>query len=629
LTEAIEPTPATVEADPNAALRATLRDYLNRPQSQRYAILLTGPWGVGKTHLITTFLSQEFSHKNCYHVSLAGCADKRGFDEAVFGAIYPQLTGKSGKIGGMLLSAAAKFGGVTVPDGLHTLLETAQNGIYVFDDLERSDLPVTHVLKYINPYVEHAAAKVIVIANTLKVENLEEFNAQKEKTIGRTIEVKPALDAALEHFLDQIDDEAAKRHISECRELISRVYQQSGIGNLRALQQSLWDVESLIKAAAGLGEVLEDGLSNLLSIFLAIALESKMGFLDEEDLAELRDPNAAVLRLLAPDAKPTATERVQSRHPDLDLDDTLLSADTLGDCLFRGAFDPEKIVSELRQTSRFSIPDSEPEWRVLWDSVRRTSSELNDAMRAMQRKYDAGEYRISGEILHVVAIRLELAKQGILKETAPEIVASAKAYISDRMDRGQLTPLGPNAQSEHADEGYDGRVYHNLHAEEFRDVFDHLTRCRLTAYKKYIKASAPALLLTLRDEPLAFVRQITGEGGLEEHFGYSAILSKIPVAEFLDTLLTLVPRDQFEVMRAFPVRYRPGCFEQELSSELDWLTELEALLQETVEAAEPFEAFRLQRLKNWYVTKLVEPFRTPPGGEETDATIPSKEAGEA
>ena len=628
MSEAIDPTPATVEADPNAALKATLRDYLNRSQSQRYAILLTGPWGVGKTHLIATFLSQEFSHKNCYHVSLAGCADKRGFDEAVFGAIYPQLTGKSGKIGGMLLSAAAKFGGMTVPEGLHTLLETAQDGIYVFDDLERSDLPVTHVLKYINPYVEHAAAKVIVIANTLKVENLEEFNAQKEKTIGRTIEVKPALDAALEHFIDQIDDEAAKRHISECRELISRVYQQSGIGNLRALQQSLWDVESLIKAAAGLGEGLEDGFSILLPAFLAKSLESKMGNLVEDDLAELRDPNAKVWRSMARDAEQSPMERVQSKHPDLDLDDTSLTAETLGDCLFRGAFNPERIVKDLRQTRQFSTPDSEPEWRVLWDSVKRTPTELERAMHAMERKYDAGEYTIFGEILHVFTIRLELAKLGILKETEVEVVESAKKYISDQMDRGQLTPLSPNAHGEHSNQGYGGLGYHNLETPEFREVFDHLNRCRLEAYQNHIKASAPALLVTLRREPLSFVRQITVEGGLEDHFGYSAILREINTTEFLDTLLTLNPQDQYEVMRAFPVRYRHGCFEQHLSSERDWLFELEAQFQEKIAAAEPFEANRLQRLKDWFVTKIVEPYRTPPAGEETDETPEPGDEGE-
>ncbi|MCX8510102.1 MAG: P-loop NTPase fold protein [Rhodobacteraceae bacterium] len=86
--------------DPNAATRAYLTDYLNRPDPG-FAVLLAAPWGAGKTHLVKHVIAERKGEKPLL-VSLFGV---RSADD-IYDAIGRALFGENAKTGEGALEAA-------------------------------------------------------------------------------------------------------------------------------------------------------------------------------------------------------------------------------------------------------------------------------------------------------------------------------------------------------------------------------------------------------------------------------------------------------------------------------------------------------------------------------------------
>ena len=94
--------------------------------------------------------------------------------------------------------------------------------LYIFDDLERCEAPINKVLGYINQFVEHDDAKVIIVANEQEIGSAgktddgsdEDYKRRREKLIGKTLEVQSAFDDAFSHFASKLDD-AGKQFIEK------------------------------------------------------------------------------------------------------------------------------------------------------------------------------------------------------------------------------------------------------------------------------------------------------------------------------------------------------------------------------------------------------------------------------
>ena len=74
--------------DPNAHIRENLKYYLELPHPPYHAIMLEGPWGGGKTHLVKRLLGElKKSGTKHVYVSLYGVGSKAEFDRAVLTAV--------------------------------------------------------------------------------------------------------------------------------------------------------------------------------------------------------------------------------------------------------------------------------------------------------------------------------------------------------------------------------------------------------------------------------------------------------------------------------------------------------------------------------------------------------------
>ena len=94
------------------------------------------------------------------------------------------------------------------------------------------------------------------------------------------------MNEALIHFIGAIDDPQAKNALEARLSVISTLYRQSNLNNLRILQQAIWDFERLYRALSEQHKAHEEAISVLLKLFLALSFELKAARIRPEDLKD-------------------------------------------------------------------------------------------------------------------------------------------------------------------------------------------------------------------------------------------------------------------------------------------------------------------------------------------------------
>lgn len=277
--------------DDNAAALAFLKNYCHDARKLRFAVMVSGPWGIGKTHFITRFLEEEeIGH---LYVSLYGLKNTEQIDDEFWRLCHPVLSSRPMKLLGAVAKGVLK-GAVKVDlDGdkkeegtwspsIPEIVSKANPAgkVLVFDDLERCAMPIQEVLGYINALVEHSDFKVIILANEAKllkqnVETVEGTASQaakpddyadiKEKLVGHTFEIRSAPEEALTSFLKDVAHDKAAKYLEKNRGAILAVYRLSGCENLRVLRHALWDFErfagtAILALASAAGALIADAV---------------------------------------------------------------------------------------------------------------------------------------------------------------------------------------------------------------------------------------------------------------------------------------------------------------------------------------------------------------------------------
>ncbi|HYW60792.1 MAG TPA: P-loop NTPase fold protein, partial [Xanthobacteraceae bacterium] len=97
-----------VLSDHNRHVREYLAYYISLTHSPKYAVMINGPWGIGKTFLVRKIM-RELGHIGEHvYVSLYGLQSIDEIDSALFSAINPIAGPKGVRIAGRMVSAIAK-----------------------------------------------------------------------------------------------------------------------------------------------------------------------------------------------------------------------------------------------------------------------------------------------------------------------------------------------------------------------------------------------------------------------------------------------------------------------------------------------------------------------------------------
>lgn len=232
-----------------------IENYLKKDKTKS-AIMLTAPWGMGKSHYIQNslipYLNTE-EKRTCVVVSLYGLNDVKEINRIIYWDLRLKLkTPKKGSKSEALesgkfvvkafLNGGLSFLGIDPSmsdrdfDKLFSSIDLTGK-LIILEDLERSSIPIKHILGYVNNLTEHDGAKVLLVANEQEIKTThksvvaeegketsfkwaytpeaEEYLEIKEKTVSDTIVYRCNYDVAIVNILELFENTKLKRLLDE------------------------------------------------------------------------------------------------------------------------------------------------------------------------------------------------------------------------------------------------------------------------------------------------------------------------------------------------------------------------------------------------------------------------------
>lgn len=209
--------------------------YLEKDKTKS-AIMLSAPWGTGKSYYIQNVLIPFIKQKETFKIVVVSLYGLSEIDE-ISKSIYLESRAKilnsknealqSAKVvGKTIIKGVTSFFGIDLSKDEKDLKKlyksiSLKDTLIVLEDLERTSIDVLSLLGYVNNLVEQDGAKVLLVANEQEIikreddkgsegkiikvltEESKEYLRVKEKTIGDTVHYFPDFLNTLENILNQ------------------------------------------------------------------------------------------------------------------------------------------------------------------------------------------------------------------------------------------------------------------------------------------------------------------------------------------------------------------------------------------------------------------------------------------
>ena len=584
-----------------------LEEYLKYYQTLKnpnYAVLITGEWGAGKTHQV----KQAISDSERYYVSLFGVQTVEQLHAEVFAVASPKLA-KIGKVVDGASDKVASFGGLfaiagATPSVFNAVFrrDVKPDRTLVFDDLERSDIPLKDVLGAINSYIEQHGFRVVVLAHdeemTLKFQNM------KEKIFGQTIKVNPQTGDAFEYFLGKIKKDRTKRLVEDNRDEILAVFHASEVKSLRILRHVIEDLERL--ADTLLDEHINnlEAMAELVPLFVAFDIETRFGRIDGKALKNRQGVSMSYYMRAhgkTDDALPEKPSLMlaDERYANIELENNLLSDDVLWSMFIEGSYPVKAIHKLLNNSTHFMKPQSVEPWRVVIKFDQLDDDVVNEAVARMEQQIADRSVTVSGEILHIFSLKLMMAEYQIQNRTMEEVVDEAICYINDLRTIGCLPPLMTDlGWMDSFDQSFDGQGYWVTESAKphFKVILDHLVATRRLAFVDQIPTIIESLLVMVRTDSKQFFEQVSPTNNGENPYARIPLLHHMSPEQFVSDWLNSPNENWRNNYYALENRYSHGALKRELVDEQEWAFEVYQTLTRYADEAKGFRSPRIRRV---------------------------------
>lgn len=603
----------------NADIESFLNYYVNLPDSHApgYAVMVGGEWGAGKTFLVKRAL--EAAQVKYLYVSLYGMSSVEEVGDALFQQLHPLLASKAmrvaSKFGKGLLRGSIRLDldgdgtseGTLSPQlsalSLSRDFKNAGERVLVFDDVERSQIPLAVVLGYINSFVEHEDCKAIVIAHEDEITDGEkrQYTRVKEKLIGKTLRAKADFFGALGHFVGLIDDDSLRDYYKSERERICTLFKQSETNNLRILKTTMWNFERFIGSLTEGQRAHEELMKALLNVFFILSFELRCGRLTEDKLRSFQ-PHCWV-NVSSEDEDPGVGAAIEMRYPGGLSENSILSYQTWARILVDGAVEEEVIRDEIERHPLFAKEEL-PSWQVCW--LAEASEEVIDAaIEDLEERFIRRRYLELGEFIHVLGVRLWLGRIGALSpKTSQDVVAEAKTYIDELVASERLPPANKSDPRETLT-GWAGLGFREDGSPELKEVRTHLMKRQREVSEVRREVEAPQLLTLIDSDVDLFHQRLCYTNSEDNLYAGVAVLHHLTPKNFTTSLLASSRRNQTRALCALKSRFDIGI--DRLLLELPWLQDVDRLLRSAAESLKPVQKdFLLFRVDRYIKPALTE-----------------------
>lgn len=563
--------------DPNEALQHFLDRYCSSDVSPGYAVMLRGPWGSGKTWFIEKYQEKlrTFGKKPLY-VSLFGVSKPTDISDQFFSQIHPLLGNakvqKTWALAKSLLKGTVKIdldgdgrddGNLQIAIPELEKWASTEGAILIFDDLERCGMPIDDILGFINQFVEHDGYRVLVLANeeAKSIGRDSGFAAIKEKVIGRTFQIQPNANAALNHFLQEVFSRKAHAILAERHDEVLAVFQRAEYDNLRQLRQAIFDFSDLwdcIQTDA-LGKNIEF-VRRLLNDVLTLSIEHRAGTLSISNMAGLGVQDWTKYfddKEKASDDAPLNPKELALKRHGFDQEPVLaLSADTYAEFFGQGNLSDATAKDSLAN-SNYLANETTASWRRLWYLHSLTDEEFHDFSTDVYRRLVALEYVSEGELLHAVSMMLSLASQGMIKKTKKQMMVIAKKVVKDSAAMKKIDPgsSGDRSGAFSRDMAAFGLGFTGRETQEFQEFFAYYRQQQTIARIDMVRQRAIDWIPMLEANPEVWSKHLVRNVNEESWFSEDPVFAFVSPENFVE-LLVRVPTPTIEkIQRSFKERY--------------------------------------------------------------------------
>ena len=473
-----------------------------------FAVMISGPWGCGKTHFINQYLNRQRQRlanpdKNLFwYVSLHGVTNCAEIDLRLYEAAHPVACDGNVKLVGHLVRGLVEAGleiGCQVDAGSVGKIFDASKRLYnklvklyddknkpsliVFDDFERSRLDKVILLGYICDLLQAQVPIVILgaeneIETPLKDEKDDSKDTQddkkepkdnkeagayrriREKVIGKTFYLQDELrdlfrllvgDGIYENAQDWL-----KGQYVDLVDDLRKGHDDKWQCNYRALKHTFRQLDYILGGLKTHKNVWgnEDYMRSFARIFVVIGYQVQIGELIEDDfkINSLFDDDVKNNRLVLF----LHEHGYGLRYNDLGQPTLLLPVDELRDIFFGYKSDRSRVGAFIASLPMFSTTTPD-DWYLLWRWFQLEDNAAEKIYKKVMVGISEHKYVKAGEIVHIFSTLCSLANRKYIKETMSSLRKRFKAYIAKLYAEGKLDI---DDQWRHmADDGWGGCRY--------------------------------------------------------------------------------------------------------------------------------------------------------------------------
>lgn len=583
-------------------------DYFRTTRSPGYAVLVTGAWGIGKTHQVKSCLSDApYLYVSLFGMQSADAIRLSVMSHFVASSVVHKQKTLAKAIPGLeealtSLDPFKPFGRLVQGVAESLLSEKLRDDyVLVFDDLERSCMKTKDLLGVINHYIEDLGSRVIIICN--EDEAKPAFPQLKEKLIGQTIHITPQLNDAYKAFTSDLDTSASKSFVTKNKELILRVFADSGCFSLRILRHILHDLGRLHNVLTDNHLANSSAIVDLVSIFCARDIEVRAGHIDEGDLRQkAENPYAFMYEEQAEGGTPNSMSRIlesEAKFPLINFQSDILNVHVIVDMLIRGRFIKEHILESLNSSVHFQTPDDLPPWKVIIQFEELDNATVERAIELLKNQLQDYQVTVIGEIFHTFSIMMTLSENNVIDEKISDILSYARSYVDYLVKSKRLSTVDElTLRTGGINHGYDGYAYHvpDASARHFKELQEYVMEGNRRVCHDRLPEAAEELLKIMTENAQQFLENICHTNSDERNpFASVPVLMHVDPARFVECWRQCPVGDWRTITTALDIRYEHLLQHQSLKEERDWAISVYRTLQRQAKAAEGLTAWRLRR----------------------------------
>lgn len=571
----------------NSDIEKFLNQYINSKSHPGYGVLISGEWGVGKTHFLNKLINSIDTPKKILYISLYGMSKTSSIDDEFFKILHPILGSKATKFAGRMAKLALKATLKVDLDGdkkddlninlqipsidLNELNNLNNNLIVMFDDLERSNIEYHALLGYINHLVEHEEIKVIIAGNESVIfENYNQYKSIKEKTIGKTFTISADYESALDSFISNVYTLTARDLLQERKFIMLDIFKASEHHNLRFLKQFLIEFELLLLTLENHLNS-KDFIDSLLRQYLIYCIEYKCGNLQQDDFEKIDS-----IPFIS-DNNDTKIDSIREKYKHIEDFKYILDAYTWKNIVTYGLIDELNIIKQINESVFFTSNERKmPTWRMLWESRLLNDDDFDFAIQGATEILKNKKSTEIGEILHIAGSFIRFIEANVIDITIDDLESIAKVAIKETINKATYD-FDTNSYSCGDDfmNSWHGHYYTNHEHPKLKKLIvlasDSLENKKTTERESY----ATSLFLYLNDEPEKFIREIYFNPQATTTLNESPFLNYISAKDFISKLIDLPPKTRSKLAAALSKRYAHGSSFRKLTDEKDWLLALD------------------------------------------------------